>query len=78
MNTKLTLRLEKSLIDHAKEYAQLHGKSVSQIVSDFFRVIPPSPEKRKLSPLTRKLYGCLKSTGAGEDEYRKHLERKYL
>ena len=31
MQTKLTLRLEKQLVDLAKEYASSQGKSVSKI-----------------------------------------------
>ena len=36
MQTKLTLRLEDQLIEQAKSYAAHAGKSVSQIVSDYF------------------------------------------
>ena len=39
MNTKLTLRLDDRLIDRAKRYSNRSGKSVSQLVSDYFALI---------------------------------------
>jgi hypothetical protein len=80
MNTKLTLRLNDSLIGHAKKYARYKGKSISQIVSDYFKAIQRGPEKKKrgLGPITRQLKGCLKGAKPREEDYRKHLERKYL
>ena len=36
MNTKLTLRLDENLIKSAKNYASSSGKSVSQLVADYF------------------------------------------
>ena len=36
MQTKLTLRLEQRLIRRAKAYARRTGKSVSELVADFF------------------------------------------
>jgi hypothetical protein len=80
MNTKLTLRLNGILIHSAKKYAKNQGKSVSQIVSDYFSILG-----HKKKPITRKrlgsksaqLYGCLKGADISGDEYKKHLERKY-
>ncbi len=39
MNTKLTLRLEEKLIKSAKNYANIIGKFVSQMVADFFYLL---------------------------------------
>ncbi len=36
MQTKLTLRLEDHLIADAKRYSKQHGKSLSQLVTDYF------------------------------------------
>ncbi len=36
MQTKLTLRLEDHLIAEAKRYSKEHGKSLSQLVTDYF------------------------------------------
>lgn len=84
MNTKLTLRLEDILITEAKKYAKNRGKSLSQIVADYFRAlrVDPSLEKVKkrktLGPITSKLYGSLKGSPLSERDYKKHLESKYL
>ncbi|HZC00332.1 MAG TPA: DUF6364 family protein, partial [Gammaproteobacteria bacterium] len=36
MQTKLTLRLDKKLIEAVKRYAEISGKSLSQLVADYF------------------------------------------
>jgi hypothetical protein len=79
MQTKLTLRLDDSLIEHAKQYAEDRGKSLSQVVSDFFRAIPGTPEQsnRRLGPITSRLKGCLKGTNADKNDHREYLEGKY-
>nr|MDT0253452.1 DUF6364 family protein [Endozoicomonas sp.] len=33
---KLTLRMEAEEVQKAKEYAAIHGKSLSQLVADYF------------------------------------------
>lgn len=37
MNTKLTLSIDPKLIEHAKNYAEEKKRSLSRIVSDYFR-----------------------------------------
>ncbi len=80
MNTKLTLRLDDSLIASAKEYSAQTGKSVSKIVSDFFVII--KNEKLKdanlTSPTVQSLKGILKDRELSEADYKKYLEDKYL
>jgi hypothetical protein len=39
MNTKLTLRIDESLIATAKDYAAKHGSSVSQMVANYFAAL---------------------------------------
>jgi hypothetical protein len=39
MNTKLTLRMDESLIASAKDYAAAHGSSVSQMVANYFAAL---------------------------------------
>jgi len=80
VNTKLTLRLDDLLINQAKKYARNEGKSISQIVANYFRAIQrrSSNNKQKVGPITSQLYGCLKGAILKEEDYQKHLERKYL
>ncbi len=39
MQTKLTLRLDDRLIRKAKDFASKNGKSLSQVVGDYFAAI---------------------------------------
>lgn len=80
MNTKLTLRLDDSLIAQAKAFAQAEGKSISQIVADYFKTIQrhSGMKKQPIGPITSKLAGCLKESGIGEDDYKNYLERKFF
>lgn len=37
MDTKLTLKLDKAVIEQAKEYASLHKRSLSRIIESYLR-----------------------------------------
>ena len=79
MNTKLTLRLDKDVIRRAKEYSQEVGKPVSRLVEDYFRAVTSSREHdQDLPPRVKSLRGCIAGSGVDEDDYRRHLEEKYL
>ena len=80
MNTKLTLRLDDHLIESAKEYSAQTGKSVSKIVSDFFVIIKNEKLKdsSSITPTVQSLQGILKDSKFSENDYKKHLEEKYL
>ncbi len=80
MQTKLTLRLDDHLIEQAKSYAAQSGKSVSQVVADYFKIL--TSEKTSMSspsaPITQSLRGLLRESKLDEKDYKKHLEGKYL
>lgn len=79
MNKKLTLRLDDRLIDRAKRYSERSGKSISQLVSDYFALIEadePIPDT-ELTPRVRAMIGSLKGASVTEEDYRQHLEEKY-
>ena len=78
MQTKLTLRLEDSLIQQAKSYAKQHDKSLSQVVADYFQILTQQTRKSSISPITRSLIGILDSNNVDENDFKKHLEEKYL
>ena len=78
MQTKLTLRLENALIQQAKRYAKQHDKSLSQVVSDYFQILTRKDKIAEAPPITRSLIGILESKHIEEDDYKKHLEEKYL
>ena len=80
MQTKLTLRLEEQLIEQAKSYAAHAGKSVSQIVAEYFKLL--TAEKIKSvspsTPVTQSLRGLLREAKLDERDYKKYLEEKHL
>ncbi len=78
MQTKLTLRLDESLIQQAKRYAKQHNKSLSQVVSDYFQILTRKAEGSETPPITRSLIGVLEDNHIEADAYKKHLEEKYL
>lgn len=82
MQTKLTLRLEQRLIRRAKAYARRTGKSVSELVADFFgRLDAPADEASQRvvaqSPAVQSLVGALAGARLDEADYRAHLVEKH-
>lgn len=78
MQTKLTLRLEDVLIQQAKSYAKQHGKSLSQIVTDYFKILTNKAGSTEIPPITQSLIGVIEPDNVDTDDYKKHLEEKYL
>ncbi len=81
MNTKLTLRLEEDLIKSAKKHAKIIGKSVSQIVADYFYLLDKNDSSNKLiqiTPIVKSLKGSLSDSGLDGKDYKEYLEDKYL
>ena len=79
MQSKLTLRLDDGLIEQAKIYAARSGKSLSQVVADYFRVLPASTGEpsRSAAPITAALRGLLREARLDQADYRRHLEEKH-
>lgn len=64
MNTKLTLTIEKEVIELAKKYAREKGQSLSEMVENYFKLIAEKRLKikeKQLSPNVRKLRGIIKT-----------------
>ena len=60
METKLTLKLDLSAIDSAKEYAKGRHKSLSKLVEDFFKSLAyDNSPAEKYPPLIEKLSGII-------------------
>jgi len=74
MQTELTIQIDNHLSERIKAYADRIGKSVSQIVADYFVLLDKDSE---FSPITDSLKGCLRNTEITEEDYRKYLEEKY-
>ncbi|MCB0054022.1 MAG: hypothetical protein KDE24_31255 [Caldilinea sp.] len=84
MQTKLTLRLDARLVETAKAYARDHGKSVSQVVADYFTALDHASAVNEtgasvpLAPVTQSLVGILRDVDVDQADYRSYLEQKYL
>ena len=78
MQTKLTLRLEDALIHQAKSYAKQHGKSLSQVVTDYFKLLTKKMDGTEIPPITQSLIGIMDSGDVDIEDYKRHLEEKYL
>ena len=80
MNTKITLRMDEMLIKKAKSEAGRRGKSVSQMVGEFFGHLGESnwEADNDLPPVTASLLGVLNGHGIDDSTYKKHLREKYL
>ena len=76
MQTKLTLRLEDQLIEQAKSYAAQAGKSVSQIVADYFKLLTSQKINTNLpsTPITQSLRGLLRESNLDKKDYKKYFE----
>lgn len=75
MSTKLTLTLEKEVIDVAKAYAKEKGHSLSELVENYFKLLTSNSktkQKPRLSPKVQSLKGILKVDT--DFDYKKILE----
>lgn len=82
MNTKLTLTIEKTVIEKAKKYAREKDNSLSGIIENYLKVITREQDLTdiEITPLIKSLKGSFK---APENfDYRKELSKglteKYL
>lgn len=77
MNTKLTLTIEKEIIEEAKEYAKEKGQSLSDLVENYFKLITKESREikpKQLSPRIQRLRGILKVDK--DFNYKKDLEEE--
>ncbi len=80
MDTKLTLRLDKEVIERAKRFAKEYNTSLSKMVEQYFdRITRPGDEEMELTPLVRSLYGiaALPADFDARSEYFEHLMEKH-
>jgi hypothetical protein len=82
MNTKLTLTIEQSVIEKAKVYAKGKGRSLSDIVENYFKAIVKEEGalKSDSTPITDSLRGSFKAPKDFDykKELTKALSEKYL
>ena len=85
MSTKLTLTVDKRVIEEAKKYAKKQGRSLSNLIEDYLKLLiePQSPanDEFEYTPIVRSLKGSVK-VGEEDFDYTEVLEeelmKKYL
>lgn len=86
MSTKLTLTLEKEIIERAKAYAKAHKRSLSNLIEDYLKSIIEESEKSQsqitLTPIVKSLKGSVKVPNPETFDEKQILEdellKKYL
>jgi len=82
MNTKLTLNIEKDLIEIAKKYAQESHQSLSSLVQNYFKHLTSDNkilDNVDISPTVKTLSGIISLNNDYDykKEYKKHIIDKY-
>ena len=79
MDTKLTLKLNESVIEHAKLYAKENNISLSKMIESYLKAITMrNKDKLKISPLVESLTGVIRLEKLNyEKDYTDFLSRKY-
>ena len=82
MNTKLTLTIEQTIIEKAKKYADVKGRSLSSIVENYLKAITKEDniESSDLTPIVKSMKGTFKAPKNIDykKELSKRLTEKYL
>jgi len=79
METKLTLKLDQSVIKSVKVYAEKNNRSLSKLVEDYFRnlILESDNKRNQISPLVQELSGIISATDLNRINYTDYLESKY-
>ncbi|MGV3613152.1 MAG: DUF6364 family protein [Fluviicola sp.] len=78
MNTKLTLNLDKEVIDEAKTYAKSHHVSLSKLIENYLNSLTKqSKSKSNVSSLVESLTGIIPNDYNEKDDYRNYIDEKY-
>ncbi|RKR82201.1 hypothetical protein BDD43_2372 [Mucilaginibacter gracilis] len=80
MNTKLTLTVEKNVIDKAKRYAKNTGRSLSELVENYLEALTQENNDVVPSPKLQKIIGAvtLPIDFDEKKELRIYFENKHL
>ncbi len=76
MNTKLTLTIEDSVIEKAKNYARKRERSLSNLIENYLRLLTSEEEniKNETSPIVKNLRGSFKMPN--DFDYKKELSNR--
>lgn len=79
MNTKLTLNLDKTIIEEAKNYAKSNQLSLSKLIENYLHSLTyKKTDNRDVSPLVESLTGVISSDDIeNKENYTDYLYQKY-
>ncbi len=81
MTTKLTLTVEKGIIEKAKSYAKKTGRSLSGLIESYLEeVVQENDDPEKVSPRLKKIIGAVKLPADFDEkeELKAYFEKKHL
>ncbi len=73
--TKLTVRVEKELLEKAKVYAASNNTTLTDLIDTYLRHIPSQGVLRD-APIVKRISGSL-SANVNVNAYQQHLDEKY-
>ncbi|OYQ33196.1 hypothetical protein CHU92_13510 [Flavobacterium cyanobacteriorum] len=78
MNTKLTLNVDKDIIEEAKAYAKMHKVSLSALIENYLASLSKKAVDSEVSPLVQSLTGVMEPINEDyKKEYGDYLSKKY-
>jgi len=78
METKLTLKMDRRVVEAIKKYAKQTKRSVSKLAEDYFKRITSDYKKEPLiTPLVQELSGVISEKDLENLDYTAYLEKKY-
>jgi len=79
MDTKLTLKLDNSIIEQAKTYAKNKNTSLSKLVESYLGLLVDPQNIQEVTPLVKSLSGLIElpKNFDYKKDYKKHLTNKY-
>ena len=80
MPAKLTLTVDKTVIEEAKKYAKSQGRSLSSLIEEYLKSISAKDQKTdelELSPITKSLLGSVQLKDE-ELDYKQLIEEEII
>jgi hypothetical protein len=76
METKLTVRVSRRILEKAKRYARDNNTTLTELISTYLQHIPDAASGLEDAPIVRRLTGSI-SPDVKVEDYKKHLDEKY-
>ena len=75
---KLTLSIDKNIIEKAKNYANNRHITLSKLIENYFKNIVENNDNEKISPIVNELAGSIKNSKINlKEDYTEYLIKKF-